>query len=517
MFISCEPHSTDLARRLTHDFVYKPFPLDISLAHVAKYQRIAYNCRVGEPDSNEMAEWYGQATYILSTRIGATCFLMDNSKLTGSKLVWAIEYFTRIFTGEEYMARIMASSSDTSAMRVHPIPQAQIEAWSMHPYKNIECPARFADVLEALTWAADVSAGFHAVVEHNHDNLRPAFGLLSTEAGIRREIQTFWKKEHNEFEDENHVYEFLRRFDLITPIGLECVFGALKETFSSSAHLSLVDSNGDLHQRLLSLAYLGFAVQDYFFRKTMDSWYPRYRASIIGGAHFGKTLKRVVLCDTVQAHIAVKMDLCPFPQNGSAQLKAQLFSAAIGQRYLDGPESMASVMRLPMGMLVPMAHDVVSRLSSSLVPTVPDDDTLLKSAPVAPNLPSVTALAASSSSHPQTSTTISKADKTLKKGSASASTSQIASSTPIAGPSSAAGEMGGSSRADFVSKLKARLPPSTKTGPAEPSESTSLFTYLPPKDGPPESRAAVCERLLRRAQTAAKDTKQAVLRIRKPH
>ncbi|KAJ8489228.1 hypothetical protein ONZ45_g13668 [Pleurotus djamor] len=370
--------STALAHHLTHDHTFPPYKFDESLPGVPNFVRHLYNCRRKQVANNDPSEYYGDAVHNAATRFAVTRFVVENTDFGLVQKACAIECLVFTFSQNEYMGRAMASGVDLAIIQVPPKKKAAINQWLKQT--QLDCPKTFADLMESVCWGAEMYAGINAVIDHYYKHLFAAFDVALRnnfapqwrfigENGFLRETQARWKTHHNQEPNSAHIAAFLRAFRAIPYPCLQYSFGPLEEQFRDRP--SLFGADGVLYTRFLFLAYFGFSILDYYFRKDIDHCYPHYRASIEKGAHFGTLLRRIVLCDQVLAHIAGSISICTFPSKCSPQMKAQTLSAAVGRLFLENPETTELTLSLPLTTLIKMAHEVISRLDSKQMPVMP--------------------------------------------------------------------------------------------------------------------------------------------------
>ncbi|KAJ8502354.1 hypothetical protein ONZ45_g11851 [Pleurotus djamor] len=276
------------------------------------------------------------------------------------------------------MAREVASGVDFKIIQLSPGEKADIRTWMKN--RRSKCPKTLVDLTQAVYWAAESIHGLDAIVEHTYNNLFAAFQVAFDdfdvqwqslgELGCLREIQAHLVEGHSQRPNTLHIADFAHKFSLTPANNREDVFAPIKDSLLSQC-VSPFDADGALRPRYFFLSQFGFAVIDYYIGKELDCVHPEYRASISGGAHFGMTLRGIVLCDETLAHIADEIELCDFPPNCSHQTKAQVLTAAVGQCFNDNFQSNERALSLAIGVLVYMAYDVIRRLDSELLPKMP--------------------------------------------------------------------------------------------------------------------------------------------------
>ncbi|KAJ8472986.1 hypothetical protein ONZ45_g16463 [Pleurotus djamor] len=389
-----------------------------------------------------------------------------------------------------------------------------------------------ASLMKAIAWGVDIHAGFNALIDHIYTHLLPAFKVAlesfhrkwryDKERGLREETQRRWYVQHNQPSNENHIAEFARKLNSFKSTSFRRSFGCLKESLPPQISF---DSNGALQQPFLALSYLGFAVLDCFFRKSIDSASPLYRSSLSGGANYGMNLKQTVLCDQSLALIADKLSICDFAPDCTHQTKAQVLSAAVGQLWLDHPQTVEGTLLVPLGQLVTLGHNVICQISPWLLPKMPSqtpcsvvpppyDNHSLSAPPIPPTnqdrpSPSLQSIASTSMSR-QAKSVVSKAVKSITKplqritsgstsniASSSSDASVITSANPSAEPAIEAVSKSGLK--GFIPLLKAQSRSSSSASQAE----SSATRRNPPADKKPVSQATLRARLMKSAQDAA--------------
>ncbi|KAJ8495790.1 hypothetical protein ONZ45_g12716 [Pleurotus djamor] len=547
MSLTFRPHKlSKLSQLLTNGHVFPPYEFDDTLPDVVDLKRLVYNCRRGElsAPNNDVIKFYGEPLQVLTTRIAITRFVMEDqgNNMDGAQSTWAIESLSYTFSQTEYIARAMLSGIDMNVVQLSPETKAEIQTWQQN--KHLPCPTMLASLMKAIAWGVDIHAGFNALVDHIYTHLLPAFKVAlesfhrkwryDKERGLREETQRRWCVQHNPPSNENHIAEFARKLNSFKFTSFRRSFGCLKESLPPQISF---DSNGALQQPFLALSYLGFAVLDCFLRKSIDSASPLYRSSLSGGANYGMNLKQTVLCDQSLSLIADKLSICDFAPDCTHQTKAQVLSAAVGQLWLDHPQTVEGTLLVPLGQLVTLGHNVICQISPWLLPKMPSQtpcsvvpppyDNYSSSAPPIPPTnqdrpsPSLQSIASKSMSR-QAKSVVSKAVKSITKplqritsgstsniASLSSDASVISSANPSAEPAIEA--VTKSRSKGFLSSLKAQSRSSSSASQAE----SSATRRLPPADKKPVSQATLRARLMKSAQDAAESTKAPRLTLKK--